>query len=636
MSDKKHTLDNLFALAKQQDPLLTKEQVHEFVNKAPVKAFPGKQLVNLFKNHLNLIIMSTIVSSIIIGMLMWVNVPKNDFSQKENIKESVKSENKNAIIVSTKNQNSIAKPPTQHKKQLIADLANTKFQHKTLVTKSADSLQLGMTLVADSISKLAPKATNQEPNNNSIISGEENILELTLDEFCKLGFYLTDSLFLNKSGLYYSYMGPGYLSSCHVITYNIDSSSTTINSLVLPARLLNKSYSRYTQDDYFLVFKTARYLLNPINYMPRNFTFKSRLNDSIAKKNEKRFEILNDTLVPITTLFIDTNQNKTASNIEIALSNHLTENLYWFYPNDSLYSHLPERYREKTKAFYENTKKLKRKMPDNTDLVKYHSLDLVFKTNPIDIDKAALERLGFEFFSDSFIYRDSVIKIYFERQRNGVEFIHLNSLFNELEYSPSYVSTESGELPISYSIGNIKGGKPKDFLKTTNRLIPIRVKKEYVPSENRKEDLIFWFNPTKSFFDALPKDIGNEIRQEYNALLIKDDLKISQEKKSQISSNCKYFEECWLTFDGLTNMNVYPNPAKDMVTVEVEFSKPVEHYIALYDIGGRSVKMFKKSDIATAGTHQYTFSLGSIPKGIYILAIRDNNGNTKTQRIIKQ
>jgi hypothetical protein len=322
----------------------------------------------------------------------------------------------------------------------------------------------------------------------------------------------------------------------------------------------------------------------------------------------------------------------------------MNEYLYWFYPTESFYKQLPERYREKTKIYYENVKKLKRKTSINMDLVKYNSLDLIFKTEPIDLNKQELEQLGFEISKSSLVFTDGEIELYFKKQSCRANFIpSVKIAATKKKYSPTFVSTEGGELPLSYNSSSsdsgwhsLKGGKPSEFINSTNRLVPVRVKKNLIPTESIKEDLIFWFTPTESFFDALPKEIGDEIRQEYHALLVKDNPGMFPVQSLANTTSCKYFEECKVNFDGMVKMNVFPNPTIDLVNIEVEFSKPIEYYIALYDIGGRSVKMLKKSELVAAGSHQHTVSLGNIPKGIYILAIRDNNGSMKIQRVIKQ
>jgi hypothetical protein len=83
-------------------------------------------------------------------------------------------------------------------------------------------------------------------------------------------------------------------------------------------------------------------------------------------------------------------------------------------------------------------------------------------------------------------------------------------------------------------------------------------------------------------------------------------------------------------------MFVFPNPATDNVNVQVELSESTNCYIMLYDMGGRFLKTIKGKSLITAGKHNFSLSITDIPSGIYIIAIRDDHGNIKSQRFIKQ
>jgi hypothetical protein len=118
-----------------------------------------------------------------------------------------------------------------------------------------------------------------------------------------------------------------------------------------------------------------------------------------------------------------------------------------------------------------------------------------------------------------------------------------------LNFYPFYVSTVDGTIPFSYrttitSKTNYSDGRPsdsttleyggdtKDFIRLTNRLVPILVKKKYFDAAKAIEsDLIFWFTPTEALFDSLPKPIGEEVRKEYHTLLFKDNPNITPEQK---------------------------------------------------------------------------------------------------------
>ncbi len=98
----------------------------------------------------------------------------------------------------------------------------------------------------------------------------------------------------------------------------------------------------------------------------------------------------------------------------------------------------------------------------------------------------------------------------------------------------------------------------------------------------------------------------------------------------------------------ITNVNVYPNPFRDVVNVEFDinlFDTPVEAYLEVFNINGSLVAQTDKTLLMSHG-----FSAGklewdgrnhsgeAIPPGIYLVSIRVSNGNSETvkaSRIIK-
>lgn len=73
--------------------------------------------------------------------------------------------------------------------------------------------------------------------------------------------------------------------------------------------------------------------------------------------------------------------------------------------------------------------------------------------------------------------------------------------------------------------------------------------------------------------------------------------------------------------------SVYPNPATGLVNIE---SKRHLKQVKLLDIRGR--------EVATQQiiSNKHTFSVEHVPKGVYFLKVTDAEGNTATQRLIKQ
>ncbi len=75
-------------------------------------------------------------------------------------------------------------------------------------------------------------------------------------------------------------------------------------------------------------------------------------------------------------------------------------------------------------------------------------------------------------------------------------------------------------------------------------------------------------------------------------------------------------------------ISIYPNPAKDVVTVQSKF--PIKN-ISIFDINGKVVESNKLSRSQT----EHEFNIGKLPQGIYFMKIQTEFG-IQTQKIIKE
>ena len=76
----------------------------------------------------------------------------------------------------------------------------------------------------------------------------------------------------------------------------------------------------------------------------------------------------------------------------------------------------------------------------------------------------------------------------------------------------------------------------------------------------------------------------------------------------------------------MTNVSVYPNPAKDIVTIE---SNNGDYTAALIDINGKSLKSFN-----IVGGKANTINVASYEAGIYLIKV-EQNGKTGYIRLVK-
>lgn len=80
-------------------------------------------------------------------------------------------------------------------------------------------------------------------------------------------------------------------------------------------------------------------------------------------------------------------------------------------------------------------------------------------------------------------------------------------------------------------------------------------------------------------------------------------------------------------------ISIYPNPAKDFVTVEINGDLEIVE-MALYDINGRPVETLCATSLQRNGTQNLDFR--SLPSGTYILHIKTSNGHEILRKIVHQ
>ena len=75
-------------------------------------------------------------------------------------------------------------------------------------------------------------------------------------------------------------------------------------------------------------------------------------------------------------------------------------------------------------------------------------------------------------------------------------------------------------------------------------------------------------------------------------------------------------------------LTCYPNPAKDKTTVSYELSElQPDATINIYNLEGKLVKKIKLENQAT-GAHEETITVGELPKGVYMVVLSTNKGNS--------
>ena len=83
------------------------------------------------------------------------------------------------------------------------------------------------------------------------------------------------------------------------------------------------------------------------------------------------------------------------------------------------------------------------------------------------------------------------------------------------------------------------------------------------------------------------------------------------------------------------NMEVYPNPYQDEVTITFKVEETTNATLSVYDVVGRKLVTILDTQIPN-GVYNYTKDLGELAPGVYVVKLTVENGTPSFQRIIKQ
>jgi hypothetical protein len=83
------------------------------------------------------------------------------------------------------------------------------------------------------------------------------------------------------------------------------------------------------------------------------------------------------------------------------------------------------------------------------------------------------------------------------------------------------------------------------------------------------------------------------------------------------------------------NMEVYPNPYQDEVTITFKVEETTNATLSVYDLVGRKLVTILDTQIPN-GIYNYTKDLGQLERGVYIVKLSVDNGTPSFERIIKQ
>lgn len=166
-----------------------------------------------------------------------------------------------------------------------------------------------------------------------------------------------------------------------------------------------------------------------------------------------------------------------------------------------------------------------------------------------------------------------------------------------------------------------------------NSLIPVLVRKAtdvtHNAHENRDYDngVIMWFEPEQFWKQYEGSNSAYEVAVNGNLKVegpLANSVGTKQSAKNPTSSSASV----------VSNTMVYPNPVRSMKTnIHYKLSEPRSVAFSIHDILGK--KMLDCGSLAerTAGEYDFELNIGNIPAGIYLVVITTDKGEQTIQRI---
>lgn len=497
-----------------------------------------------------------------------------------------------------------------------------------------------------------PVLNVQKPDDNlikdTVFNGE--ILELSKEELSRLGFLFDDE------GFYYL----NRLPNGNFISLWSWKSGQNSSSGFEEGKSVNR-FNKQTAGalDFYPIISTDLAGMNLHKINPsRTFTVDS-------------FNIMNDTLVPV--LFKASTYG----------GNFRDDQLLWFKPSDRFFDLVGHENGESFRNRIQLVKELALKSPSQADRVNYDfKAVLVSLMAPVDSLKTlklpadifrcmgftvTMESVDVKFRFDGVPYQWMVNKYGI-----GVTRLSINPTARE---NPAGPDTITPIIPPVYAIGTGRLNKvtsnPAGFaIESTDLLIPVQIADSYLSPFIKK--MIFWIYPTESFFNCLPPDIARPMRMEYNyqrkrmdpnfvprmggsigiggGRPAKEPLSLGVPvrapgqgfKKDSVNENiepvpCVYFTNLCESIPGLDYVNLYPNPVKDQLNVDLVLQKAKKIRFRVLDLGGRVISDGgAPENYPEGGQFNQKMDVSKLQGGFYLLVMTDEEGARVTRRFVKK
>jgi hypothetical protein len=85
-----------------------------------------------------------------------------------------------------------------------------------------------------------------------------------------------------------------------------------------------------------------------------------------------------------------------------------------------------------------------------------------------------------------------------------------------------------------------------------------------------------------------------------------------------------------------TSLNIYPNPAKDLININFELHESAKVTIELVDIIGRTAALIENDKVYSTQMHNVSFNTKDIPNGVYFVKMKINESYINKKIIINK
>lgn len=359
-------------------------------------------------------------------------------------------------------------------------------------------------------------------------------------------------------------------------------------------------------------------------YSMANYNWKEE-NDSAT---HHKFHLEHQSNINCTThRWGDSFYNEIDTLVPIIIPFDTDKRVFWFTAHPDLFKALPPRY-TKLEAIYRNLKCIKEKNPSH-QFVNYWDKNqniVIEDINALNLSIPELRNLGILIDKDTLAIIDPTKSFQYIRNKYKLEcgtYSYNGSIAPEIPELFPAIFTDIKGLK-QHTFGSWIKNVDQSLLlnEMLNTLVPVLLPlSEIIPS--KKFNLIMWYYPSDNFIDALPLRIREELRSEFNAIL---------KGTTSSESNCNYFEACKSTLD-VNDMQIYPNPAKQRLTIDFSLPQSSTGTISLVNISGAQLKVLVPETNFQEGSNTFTTNVADINPGIYMVMIKTENG-FKTQRLI--